>query len=82
MYSYAKCFVRVNSHITEWFNVDSGEKDGCILSLLVFAIHIDWIMKKCISNTNTGTAWVDGKCLEELNFTDNIALLSNTPEKL
>ncbi|XP_032642210.1 pulmonary surfactant-associated protein D-like [Chelonoidis abingdonii] len=37
-------------------------------------------MKKSISNKNTGIAWVDGKCLEDLHFVADVALLSNTPK--
>lgn len=35
-----------------------------------------------MSNMNTSITWVDGKCLEDLDFTDNIMLLRSTPEKL
>lgn len=39
-------------------------------------------MKICISNTNIGIAWVDGKCLKDLHCADDIALLCDTPKKL
>lgn len=47
--------------------MDAGVKQGCIVSPLSFGIAIDWIVKKCISNTNTGIARVGGKCLEDLD---------------
>ena len=36
LYSHVECAVRVNGHVTPWFKVDSGVKQGCVLSPLLF----------------------------------------------
>ena len=32
LYRSVKCCVRVNEHMTDWFNIEIGLKQGCILS--------------------------------------------------
>ena len=44
---------------------------------MLFGIAIDWVMRKCTNNTNRGIHWVD-KVLEDLDFADNLVLLSST----
>ena len=36
LYSHVECAVRVNGHVTPWFKVDSGVKQGFIMSPLLF----------------------------------------------
>ena len=41
LYSKVSCAANVNSELTGWFTVDSGVKQGCILSPTLFAMFID-----------------------------------------
>ena len=76
LYSSSKSAVRMNGHIGEWFKVITGVRQGCILSPLLFAIAVDWVMRRATHN-GAGIAWVDGKKLSDLDFADDIALLSD-----
>jgi len=41
--------IRINGDISGWFQVTTGVCQGCILSPLLFAIAIDWVMHKVMN---------------------------------
>ena len=77
MYSDSRCCVRTESGNSGWFPVETGVKQGCVLSPMLFGIAIDWVMRKTTNDTHLGIKWKD-KVLEDLDFADDIALLSST----
>jgi len=58
--------------------VTTGVRQGCILSPLLFAIAIDWIMHKVVEHSDAGIGWVDGTKASDLDFADDIALLEDS----
>lgn len=74
LYNDSRSAVRMNGQIGEWFQVITGVRQGCILSPLLFAIAIDWVMRRATQN-DAGIQWVDGKKLSDLDFADDIALI-------
>ena len=74
MYEHSRSAVRMNGTIGEWFKVVTGVRQGCILSPLLFAIVIDWVMNRA-NCREAGITWVDGKKLSDLDFADDIALI-------
>ena len=53
-------------------------RQGCILSPLLFAIVIDWVMKNSLKNFQGGLEWVDGNKLCDLDYADDIALIETS----
>ena len=45
LYSSVSACVRVNSLTTDWFNVSSGLRQGCILSPLLFNLFLGNLVK-------------------------------------
>ena len=41
IYTNVECCVRQNGQMTEWFNVNGGLKQGCVLSSIMFNIYIN-----------------------------------------
>jgi len=63
----------------DWFNVNvTGVRQGCILSPLMFATVMDWIMKKSLANFTGGLEWIDGSRLCDLYYADDIALIKTS----
>jgi len=74
LYKSSKSRIKLNGMTGDWFDVVTGVRQGCILSPLLFAIVMDWIMKKSLRNYKGGLEWTGGSRLCDLDFADDIAL--------
>ena len=63
---------------SEWFEVKSGVKQGCVMSGFLFLLVIDWIMRKTVSGVRKGISWRMMETLEDLDYADDIVLFSST----
>ena len=82
MYSNSECAVVDGTGTSEWFTIKSGVKQGCDMSGFLFLLVIDWIMRKTTSSSNTGIRWNFTSKLEDLDYVDDIALLSSTKDQM
>lgn len=74
LYRDSSARVKWNGTLTDKITVESGVRQGCILSPTLFLILIDWIMKK--ATNKTGIHWSLCNQLEDLDFADDVCLLS------
>ena len=77
MYSNCECAVVEEGETTEWFQVQSGVKQGCTMSGFLFLLSIDWVMNRTTEGRRTGIRWKLTSVLEDLDFADDVALLSS-----
>ena len=77
-YDCSRCAVRYGGEVGEWFQIVTGVRQGCVLSPLIFALVVDWVMARVAKDADTGLRWVNGDRLRDLDFADDIALLDNT----
>ena len=61
---------------TDPFHVKTGVKQGCLLSPTLFLLVIDWITRQTF-NKPRGIQWTMTRRLEDLDFADDLALLSH-----
>ena len=52
-------------------------KQGCILSPFLFCLGIDWVMKETALGEKSGIKWTFTETLDDLEFADDISLLSH-----
>ena len=64
------------------FHVKTGVRQGCVMSAMLFNIAIDWVMKNTTSDISRGIRWTVFSTLEDLDFADDLALLSHTAEQM
>ena len=64
-------------YLTEYFEIKTGVKQGCILSPFLFCLGIDWIMKETALGDKGGIKWTFTETLDDLEFADDISLLSH-----
>ena len=77
LYDTFQCAVMVDGEESEWFRVTTGVKQGCTMSGFLFLLVIDYIMKKTTEREPTGIRWNFTTKLEDLDFADDLALLSS-----
>ena len=78
MYWDMQCNVLFQRCAQEKLKVLTGVKQGCLLSPFLFLLCIDWIMVQSTHNKRTGIQWSLTEHLEDLDFADDIALLSRS----
>ena len=65
-----------NGQRTEPLNMRTGVRQGCLLSPLLFLVTLDWVTKTALA-TRRGIQWSFMTSLEDLDFADDLALLSH-----
>ena len=70
------CQVVHNGSLTEPFTITTGVRQGCLLSPFLFLIVIDWIMRETTRDRKRGLQWSMMEQLEDIDYADDIALIS------
>ena len=81
-YEVTSCRILPDSGLTEKFSIKTGVRQGCLLSPFLFLLAIDWAMKETISDSRNGIQWTLVDQLEDLDFADDLALLSHTHSQM
>ena len=67
---------------TDTFLVRTGVRQGCLLSPFLFLLVIDWIMTTTTNGRRNGIQWTLWSQLEDLDFADDLALLSHSQQQM
>ena len=65
-----------NGQKTQPLNMRTGVRQGCLLSPLLFLVALDWVTRTAFDRKR-GIQWTFTTSLEELDFADDLALLSH-----
>ncbi|KAI8427072.1 hypothetical protein MSG28_014711 [Choristoneura fumiferana] len=77
LYNGSICKVVHDQVLGEPIPVTAGVKQGCLLSPLLFIILLDDVMRK-VTQTPRGIPWNKGSHLEDLDYADDIVLISSS----
>ena len=61
---------------------ESTNKDACLLSSFLFLLAIDCVMKTTTAQRRNGIQWTMWKQLDDLDFADDLALLSHKQQHM
>ena len=82
MYEGMTCQVLHGGDKSEEFTVQTGVRQGCLLSPFLFLLVIDWLMKETTEGKRNGIQWDLYQQLDDLDFADDIALLAHKHEQM
>ena len=82
LYDNAGCQVIHKGKLTDTFTIQTGVRQGCMLSPMIFLNVVDWFMRQTTMNSNTGIKWNLTEFLEDLDFADDLCLKSQSNSKV
>nr|KAG5710457.1 hypothetical protein BaRGS_022275 [Batillaria attramentaria] len=77
LYNGFSCKVIHNGKLSDEFQVTTGVRQGCLLSPLLFLVVLDWVTRTAYASSGRGIQWTRTRKLEDLDFADDLALLSH-----
>ena len=54
------------------FEVDTGIRNGCVMSTLLFNHVVNWIMRRTTEDQFRGIRWTPFSYLEDLDYADSV----------
>ena len=82
LYRSSGCCVKTEMGTAKFFDAFTGDRQGCILLPLLFLPVVDFVMHKATEEENLGMKWTGGQRLTDVDFADDIALLTGNEEDL
>ena len=76
-----KATVRTGYGLTDWFRIEQGVRQGCILSPFLFNIYSESIIRASLDGFE-GSVKVGGRTVTNLRYADDVALLAGCAEEL
>ena len=74
--------VRNGHGTTDWFQIGRGVHQGCILSLCLFNLYAEYIMRKAgLEKTQAGIK-IAGRNINNLRYADDTTLMAESEEEL
>ena len=81
-YEGMTCRVIHEGQPTGAFCVQTGVRQGCLLSPFLFLLAMDWVTKQSTAERKNGIQWTMWAQLDDLDFADDLALLSHTQQQM
>ena len=81
-YQGMTCRILHGGDMSERFNVKTGVPQVCLLSLFLFLLAIDCVMRETTKGERNRIQWTLFDQLDDLDLADNLALLSHNHEQM
>ena len=82
LYAVQEATVRIGHGTTHWFQIEKGVRQGCILSLCLFKLYAEYIMRNAGLDEAQARINIDGKNIDNLIYADNTIFMSESEEEL
>ncbi|XP_063591867.1 uncharacterized protein LOC134768956 [Penaeus indicus] len=77
LYGHQLAKVRTTHGFTDWFEIGQGMRQGCILSLHLFNIYSEGIMRRALDGFN-GSIKIGGRTITNLRYADDVVLVAGS----
>ena len=82
LYAGQEATVRTGHGTTDWFQINKGINQGCILSPCLFNLYAEFIMRNAgLEETQAGIK-IAGRNISNLRYADDTTLMAESEEEL
>ena len=82
LYAGQEATVRTGHGPTDWFQIEKGVHQGCILSPCLFNLYAEYIMRNAgMEEAQTGIK-ISGRNINNLRYADDTTLMAESEDKL
>ena len=81
LYTGQEATVRTEHGTTDWFQTGRGVGQGCILSLCLFNLHAEYIMRNAGLDEAQAGIKITGRNIHSLRYADDTTLLAENKEQ-
>ena len=74
--------VRAGHGTTDWFQIGKGVRQGCILSLCLFNLHAEYIIRNTGLDEAQAGIKIAGRNVNNLRYADDTTLMAESEEEL
>jgi len=82
LYASQEATLRTGHGTTDWFQIGKGVRQGCILSLCLFNLHAEYIMRNAGLEEAQARIKIAGLSINNLTYADNTTLMAESEEEL
>ena len=82
MYAGQEVTVRTGHRTTDWFQIGKGVPCGCILSLCLFNLYAEYIMRNAGLEEAQAGIKTAGRKMNNLRYADDTTLMAESEEEL
>ena len=82
LYTGQEAIVRTDYGTTDWFQIGKGVRQGCILSLCLFNLYAEYIMRNAGLEEAQAGIKTAGRNINNLRYVDNTTLMAESEEEL
>ena len=82
MYAGKEATVRTRHGTTDWFQIGKGIRQGCILSLCLFNLYVEYIMQNAGLDEAQAGIKIVRRNINNLRYANNTTLMAESKEEL
>ena len=82
LYAGQETTVRIGCEITDWFQIWKGVCQGCILSLCLFNLYAEYIMRNARLDEAQAGIEISGRNINNLRYVDDTTIMAESEEEL
>ena len=82
LYAGQEATVRTGHGTTDWFQIEKGVRQGCILSPSLFNLHAEYIMRNAGLEEAQAGIKIAGRNINNLRYADDTTLMAESQEEL
>ena len=82
LYTGKEATVRTGHGTTDWYQIGKGVCQGCILSLCLFNLYAEYIMRNAGMDEAQARIKIVGRNINNLRYADDTTLMAESEEEL